>query len=65
MSQQPDPTSVRIELRSFGFKYGMPEDAQFVIDMRFLPNPFWVPELKPFNGLDQRVRAMCSVRIGR
>ncbi|MGH3803627.1 MAG: RapZ C-terminal domain-containing protein [Pseudonocardiaceae bacterium] len=56
VSQQPDPTSVRIALRSFGFKYGMPDGAHFVVDMRFLPNPFWVPELKPFNGRDERVR---------
>ena len=31
---------------SFGFKYGIPVDADFVADMRFLPNPFWVPELR-------------------
>jgi len=40
---------------SFGFKYGIPVDADLVADMRFLPNPHWVPELKPCNGLDAAV----------
>jgi UPF0042 nucleotide-binding protein len=56
VSQDAGIPRIRIELRSFGFKYGVPEDVHFVVDMRFLPNPFWVPELKPFNGLDARVR---------
>ena len=37
---------------SFGFKYGIPVDADFVADMRFLPNPHWIPELRPQTGLD-------------
>ncbi len=56
MRNQGGPRPPRIALRSFGFKYGMPKAAHFVVDMRFLPNPFWVPELKPFNGRDERVR---------
>jgi UPF0042 nucleotide-binding protein len=40
---------------SFGFKYGIPVDADMVIDMRFLPNPHWVPELRPHSGLDPDV----------
>ena len=44
--------SVRLALMSFGFKYGVPLDADFVFDMRFLPNPFWVPELKALTGAD-------------
>ncbi len=40
---------------SFGFKYGIPVDADFVADMRFLPNPFWVPELRPQTGRDAPV----------
>ena len=40
---------------SFGFKYGMPIDADIVMDVRFLPNPFYIPELRPFTGLDKRV----------
>lgn len=41
---------------SFGFKNGTPKDADFVFDARFLPNPHWVPELKPLTGLDEPVR---------
>ena len=40
---------------SFGYKFGVPSDAHFVFDCRGLPNPFWVPELRPLNGLDQPV----------
>ena len=40
---------------SFGFKYGISKDADFVFDARFLPNPHWIPELKPFTGRDQPV----------
>jgi RNase adapter protein RapZ len=40
---------------SFGFKYGIPVDADMVADMRFLPNPHWVPELRPRSGLDEEV----------
>ena len=40
---------------SFGFKYGIPVDADWVADMRFLPNPHWVPELRPQNGRDPDV----------
>jgi RNase adapter protein RapZ len=42
---------------SFGFKYGIPVDADMVVDMRFLPNPHWVPELRPQSGLDSAVSA--------
>ena len=49
-------TTPTVRLRStrgrFGFKYGMPVDADLVVDMRFLPNPHWVPELRPRTGLD-------------
>ena len=46
---------VRLAVMSFGFKYGVPLDADLVFDMRFLPNPFWNPELRPFTGQDQVV----------
>ncbi len=46
---------MRIAVMSFGFKYGLPLDADFVADMRFLPNPFWVPELRTKTGLDESV----------
>jgi UPF0042 nucleotide-binding protein len=41
---------------SFGFKYGLPLDADLVVDARFLPNPHWVPELRPKTGRDPEVR---------
>ena len=41
---------------SFGYKYGLPSDVDFVIDCRFLPNPFWDERLRPLSGLDQDVR---------
>ena len=45
-----------IQIVSFGFKYGQPEDAQLQFDVRCLPNPFYVEELKEKTGLDQEVR---------
>ncbi len=45
-----------INVVSFGFKNGLPVDADFVIDCRFLPNPHWSPELRPMSGLDAPVR---------
>ena len=48
-------TFFSIEVMSFGFKYGIPIDADIVIDVRFLPNPFYIPQLKPFTGLDRKV----------
>ncbi len=41
---------------SFGFKHGTPRDADIVLDVRFLPNPHWVDELRPYTGLDEPVR---------
>ncbi|ENP8455573.1 RNase adapter RapZ [Photobacterium damselae] len=45
---------------SFGFKYGLPTDADYVFDVRFLPNPHWVPELKPQTGLDEGVKTFLA-----
>lgn len=45
-----------IKVMSFGFKYGAPNEADLVFDVRCLPNPFYVPELKPMTGLDSQVR---------
>lgn len=50
------PSTVGVHIMSFGFKYGIPIDADFVADLRFLPNPFWVPDLRDLNGHDQAVR---------
>ena len=52
----PDAATMRVKLLSFGFKYGTPRDADLVMDVRFLPNPHWIDELRPFNGRDEPVR---------
>ncbi|MEN9752615.1 MAG: hypothetical protein RL670_306 [Actinomycetota bacterium] len=46
---------LQITVMSFGFKYGLPSDADLVADMRFLPNPFWQEALRPYTGEDQQV----------
>ncbi|AHH96158.1 RNase adapter RapZ [Kutzneria viridogrisea] len=46
----------RVTVLSFGYKYGLPMDADLVMDVRFLPNPFWIPELREQTGLDSDVR---------
>jgi UPF0042 nucleotide-binding protein len=46
----------KVTVLSFGYKYGLPMDADLVIDVRFLPNPFWIPELREQTGLDVDVR---------
>jgi RNase adapter protein RapZ len=45
-----------VTVLSFGFKYGIPVDSDLVFDVRFLPNPFYIPELKSFSGLDKPVK---------
>ncbi len=52
----PESGGLRASVVSFGFKYGLPIDADMVADMRFLPNPFWVDDLRPLSGLDDPVR---------
>jgi RNase adapter protein RapZ len=49
-------TRTRVTVVSFGYKYGIPMDADLVMDLRFLPNPFWIPELKDLTGKDADVR---------
>ncbi|HCT75438.1 MAG TPA: RNase adapter RapZ [Micromonosporaceae bacterium] len=51
----PEALKLRVTVLSFGFKYGLPPDADFVLDARFLPNPFWVPELREQTGRDEPV----------
>ncbi|MDR1387658.1 MAG: RNase adapter RapZ [Propionibacteriaceae bacterium] len=48
-------SALQITVLSFGFKHGLPLDADLVLDVRFLPNPHWVPQLRPQTGLDQAV----------
>ncbi|MGI5994416.1 RNase adapter RapZ [Saccharomonospora viridis] len=49
-------TQTRVTVLSFGYKYGLPMDSDLVMDVRFLPNPFWIPELRDQSGLDGDVR---------
>jgi UPF0042 nucleotide-binding protein len=50
-----EDVKLRATVMSFGFKYGIPVDADLVADMRFLPNPFWVPELREHTGQEADV----------
>lgn len=45
-----------VRVSSFGFKHGLPMEADLVLDVRFLPNPYYITELRPLTGLDQGVR---------
>ena len=56
----PPESGLQVSIQSFGFKYGSPRDADLVFDVRFLPNPHWVEELRPLPGTEQprsRLRA--------
>jgi UPF0042 nucleotide-binding protein len=59
-----DATRLRVSVISFGFKYGIPVDADYLADMRFLPNPHWIPELRPRTGQDPEVSAYVLGREG-
>ena len=56
--------SVRVNVLSFGYKYGIPVDADLVLDCRFIPNPHWIPELRPLSGLDEKVRSTVLANPG-
>ncbi len=58
----PETVKLRITVVSFGFKYGVPVDADLMADMRFLPNPHWVPELRQRTGQDADVAAYVKER---
>ena len=58
----PESVALQITVLSFGFKYGVPVDADLMADMRFLPNPFWVPELRDQTGRNAEVS---SYVVGR
>lgn len=55
-AQDQKNRAMSVNVMSFGFKYGIPIDADIVLDVRFLPNPYYVNELKPLSGLDDGVR---------
>lgn len=54
--QGSDKSNLLIIFKSFGFKYNRPEDADYIFDIRFLPNPHWQPELKSYSGLDKPIK---------
>ena len=56
--------TLRVQVMSFGFKNGVPLDADFVFDVRFLPNPHWVPELRPQTGLSEAVSGYVLAQDG-
>jgi UPF0042 nucleotide-binding protein len=55
---------LQLSVVSFGFKYGTPTDVDLMVDMRFLPNPFWIPELRPLTGVDPEVKDYVLSRDG-
>ncbi|HRP99332.1 MAG TPA: RNase adapter RapZ [Terrimesophilobacter sp.] len=55
---------LQLTVLSFGFKYGLPTDADIVADMRFLPNPFWTPELRALTGEDDQVSDFVLAQTG-
>ena len=50
-----EPETLSVLIQSFGFKYGIPADADFVFDLRSLPNPYWTVKLRGLTGLDDEV----------
>lgn len=58
------PAALQVTIQSFGFKYGVPLDADMVFDLRFLPNPHWVPELREHTGQDAVVSEYVLSRRG-
>jgi len=55
--ESSDDADLRVNILSFGYKYGIPIDADLVMDCRFIANPHWIPELRPLTGLDKPVSA--------
>ncbi len=53
---EADSAAMRTAITSFGFKHGIPLDVDLVMDVRFLPNPHWIEQLRPLSGLDEPVR---------
>ncbi len=56
LAEQAPRRGLHVNVVSFGFKYGLPGDADLVFDVRFLPNPYYVPELAKLSGLDEPVK---------
>ena len=56
-AESPPEHGLKVSVISFGFKYGAPRDSDLTLDVRFLPNPYWIEELRPLTGVDEQVRA--------
>ena len=56
-AEAPPEHGLKVSLISFGFKYGAPRDSDLMLDVRFLPNPYWIEELRPLTGVDEQVCA--------
>jgi UPF0042 nucleotide-binding protein len=54
--ESDDKNILKVNVLSFGYKYGTPVDADLVFDCRFIPNPHWIPELRPLTGKDESVK---------
>lgn len=61
-SKQPREAWLKVNVISFGYKYGLPPDADLVLDVRFLPNPYWIDDLRPLPGTDPRIRDFVMTR---
>lgn len=61
---EEDTPGLQLTIQSFGFKYGAPTDVDLLADMRFLPNPFWEPELRALTGVDPDVKEYVLSREG-
>ncbi|GAA3583895.1 RNase adapter RapZ [Klugiella xanthotipulae] len=64
MFASSDDPALQLTVMSFGFKYGIPTDVDLVADVRFLPNPFWIPELRSLTGADSQVKDFVLSREG-
>ncbi|PIJ32626.1 RNase adaptor protein RapZ, partial [Leucobacter sp. OLES1] len=64
MFSAEDTPGLQLSVQSFGFKYGAPTDVDLMVDMRFIPNPFWEPELRPLTGVDAEVKDYVLSREG-
>lgn len=61
LTGRPAPqTTLTITVESFGFRYGTPKEAQWVLDVRFLTNPYYCPELRPYTGQDEVIQAFIA-----
>jgi len=64
LGSDDEQARLRVVVMSFGFKYGIPLDADVVLDMRFLPNPYWDPDLREYDGRDEPVRDFVLAQPG-